>query len=185
VAKEEKIEMEGEVTEALPNTMFKVKLDNDHEVLGHISGKMRRHYIRILPRDPLCQVDDEALVLIGLLRRSLLLDQRDGFSKVFEAVFSQLLGGVVAAAVELRLGGGERVEQFALAVFLSSLRVGLRHPEGLPERPAALGHDHDHARRRGTLQNLLPLLVGEVRLSGHTSSFAWAGRPSIPNPTDR
>jgi translation initiation factor IF-1 len=49
--KEEKIEMEGEVTEALPNTMFKVKLDNDHEVLGHISGKMRRHYIRILPGD--------------------------------------------------------------------------------------------------------------------------------------
>src|SRR5213592_3364758 len=43
--------MEGEVTEALPNTMFKVKLDNDHEVLGHISGKMRRHYIRILPGD--------------------------------------------------------------------------------------------------------------------------------------
>src|SRR5688500_13769431 len=51
LGKEEKIEMEGEVTEALPNTMFKVKLDNDHEVLGHISGKMRRHYIRILPGD--------------------------------------------------------------------------------------------------------------------------------------
>src|SRR4051794_31679735 len=51
VGKEEKIEMEGEVTEALPNTMFKVKLDNDHQVLGHISGKMRRHYIRILPGD--------------------------------------------------------------------------------------------------------------------------------------
>ena len=51
VAKEEKIEMEGEVTEALPNTMFRVKLDNGHEVLGHISGKMRRHYIRILPGD--------------------------------------------------------------------------------------------------------------------------------------
>ena len=51
MAKEEKIEMEGEVTEALPNTQFKVKLDNDHEVLGHISGKMRRHYIRILPGD--------------------------------------------------------------------------------------------------------------------------------------
>ncbi len=48
---EEKIEFEGEVLEALPNTMFKVKLDNDHEVLGHISGKMRRHYIRILPGD--------------------------------------------------------------------------------------------------------------------------------------
>src|SRR6476646_2083677 len=51
MAKEEKIEMEGEVTEALPNTMFKVKLDNDHEVLGHISGKRRRHYIRIIPGD--------------------------------------------------------------------------------------------------------------------------------------
>ena len=43
--------MEGEILEALPNTMFRVKLENDHEVLGHISGKMRRHYIRILPGD--------------------------------------------------------------------------------------------------------------------------------------
>ena len=51
VGKEEKIEMEGEITEALPNTMFRVKLDNGHAVLGHISGKMRRHYIRILPGD--------------------------------------------------------------------------------------------------------------------------------------
>ena len=45
------IEAEGVVVESLPNVMFKVKLDNDHEVLGHISGKMRRHYIRILPGD--------------------------------------------------------------------------------------------------------------------------------------
>jgi len=51
VSKEEKIEMEGEILEALPNTMFRVKLENDHEVLGHISGKMRMHYIRILPGD--------------------------------------------------------------------------------------------------------------------------------------
>lgn len=49
--KEEAIELEGEVIEALPNTMFKVKLDNEHEVLAHISGKMRMHYIRILPGD--------------------------------------------------------------------------------------------------------------------------------------
>jgi len=49
--KEEAIELEGEVVEALPNTMFKVRLDNDHEVLAHISGKMRMHYIRILPGD--------------------------------------------------------------------------------------------------------------------------------------
>ena len=51
MAKEEVIEVEGEVVEALPNTMFRVKLDNGHTVLGHISGKMRRYYIRILPGD--------------------------------------------------------------------------------------------------------------------------------------
>ena len=51
MAKEEKVEFEGEVVEALPNAMFRVQLDNGHEVLGHISGKMRRHYIRILPGD--------------------------------------------------------------------------------------------------------------------------------------
>jgi translation initiation factor IF-1 len=45
------IEAEGVVLEALPNVMFKVKLDNDHEVLGHISGKMRKNYIRIMPGD--------------------------------------------------------------------------------------------------------------------------------------
>ena len=55
--KEEKIEMEGEIVEALPNTMFKVKLDNDHEVLGHISGKMREHYIRILPEGPEVKIE--------------------------------------------------------------------------------------------------------------------------------
>ena len=51
MAKEEKIEMEGEITEALPNTMFRVKLDNGHTVLGHVAGKMRRYRIRILPGD--------------------------------------------------------------------------------------------------------------------------------------
>jgi translation initiation factor IF-1 len=51
MAKEEAIEVMGEVLEALPNAMFKVELENGHEVLGHISGKMRKHYIRILPGD--------------------------------------------------------------------------------------------------------------------------------------
>jgi translation initiation factor IF-1 len=49
--KEEAIEAEGTILEALPNVMFKVELDNGHEVLGHISGKMRKHYIRIMPGD--------------------------------------------------------------------------------------------------------------------------------------
>ncbi len=51
MVKEEPIEVEGTVKEALPNAMFKVELDNGHEVLGYISGKMRKHYIRILPGD--------------------------------------------------------------------------------------------------------------------------------------
>ncbi len=51
MAKEDVIEMQGEVTENLPNATFRVKLENGHIVLGHISGKMRMHYIRILPGD--------------------------------------------------------------------------------------------------------------------------------------
>lgn len=49
--KEEKIEMEGTVIEALPATQFRVELDNDHTVLAYLSGKMRRYYIRILLGD--------------------------------------------------------------------------------------------------------------------------------------
>lgn len=51
MAKEDVIEVEGTVKEPLPNAMFKVALDNGHEVLAHISGKMRMHFIRILPGD--------------------------------------------------------------------------------------------------------------------------------------
>jgi translation initiation factor IF-1 len=49
--KEEGIQVEGTVIEPLPNAMFRVELDNGHRVLAHISGKMRMHYIRILPGD--------------------------------------------------------------------------------------------------------------------------------------
>jgi len=51
MAKEGVIEVEGVVKEALPNTTFKVELENGHEILAHSSGKMRMHYIRILPGD--------------------------------------------------------------------------------------------------------------------------------------
>ena len=51
MAKEDLIEMQGEVIENLPNATFRVKLENGHIVLGFISGKMRMHYIRILPGD--------------------------------------------------------------------------------------------------------------------------------------
>ena len=51
MAKEETIQMQGEILETLPNATFRVKLENGHIVLGHISGKMRMHYIKILPGD--------------------------------------------------------------------------------------------------------------------------------------
>jgi translation initiation factor IF-1 len=51
MAKKDAIEVEGIVREALPNAMFKVELENGHEVLAHISGKLRMHFIRILPGD--------------------------------------------------------------------------------------------------------------------------------------
>jgi translation initiation factor IF-1 len=51
MAKEDVIQMSGEIIETLPNATFRVRLENGHVVLGHISGKMRMHYIRILPGD--------------------------------------------------------------------------------------------------------------------------------------
>ncbi len=51
MAKKERIEVEGKVITVLPNTMFRVALANGHQVLAHISGKMRKHYIKILPGD--------------------------------------------------------------------------------------------------------------------------------------
>ena len=51
MGKEDILEMEGEVLENLPNATFKVKLENDHVILGYISGKMRMNYIRLLPGD--------------------------------------------------------------------------------------------------------------------------------------
>jgi len=51
MAKEDAIQMEGTVLETLPNTMFRVELENGHKVIAHISGKMRKHYIRIMTGD--------------------------------------------------------------------------------------------------------------------------------------
>ena len=54
MAKEEVIEVKGKVVEPLPNAMFQVELENGHKILAHVSGKMRMHFIRILPGDRVC-----------------------------------------------------------------------------------------------------------------------------------
>jgi translation initiation factor IF-1 len=51
MAKEEVLQMQGKVTQALANTQFRVRLENGHEIIAHIAGKMRKHFIRILPGD--------------------------------------------------------------------------------------------------------------------------------------
>ena len=51
MSKKDVIELEGVILDSLPNAMFKVKLENDHEIMAHISGKLRMHFIRILPGD--------------------------------------------------------------------------------------------------------------------------------------
>ena len=51
MSKKDVIELEGTIIDALPNAMFKVKLENDHEIIAHISGKLRMHFIRLLPGD--------------------------------------------------------------------------------------------------------------------------------------
>ncbi|MBP2028040.1 translation initiation factor IF-1 [Acetoanaerobium pronyense] len=51
MSRKDMIELEGTIIDALPNAMFKVKLENDHEIIAHISGKLRMHFIRILPGD--------------------------------------------------------------------------------------------------------------------------------------
>ena len=51
MGKEDRIELEGTILEALPNAMFKVELENEHKILAYVSGKMRTHFIRILPGD--------------------------------------------------------------------------------------------------------------------------------------
>ena len=51
MAKEKLIEVDAEIVETLPNAMFRVKLENDHEAITYVSGKMRMHYIKILPGD--------------------------------------------------------------------------------------------------------------------------------------
>jgi translation initiation factor IF-1 len=90
MAKDDVIQMQGEILENLPNATFRVKLENGHIVLGHISGKMRMHYIRILPGDKVTvdnpehdsslglewTVDDKGVIQVGYEREFEELDEK-------------------------------------------------------------------------------------------------------------
>ncbi|MBI2288096.1 MAG: translation initiation factor IF-1 [Chloroflexi bacterium] len=68
--KKETIEVEGVVAESLPNAMFRVELANGHKVLAHISGKIRMHYIRILPGDKADYLSIQVIMVAGTMRGS-------------------------------------------------------------------------------------------------------------------
>jgi translation initiation factor IF-1 len=80
MAKEDHIEMEGTVTETLPNTMFRVELDNKHIVTAHISGRMRKNYIRILTGDRVTV----QLTPYDLTKGRIIFRNRDGAGKSIE-----------------------------------------------------------------------------------------------------
>lgn len=71
MSKQDVIEVEGKVIEALPNAMFRVKLSNDHEVLAHVSGKIRMNFIRILPGDKVTiELTPYDLILLQICSRA-------------------------------------------------------------------------------------------------------------------
>ena len=77
MVKEEKIEVDGRVVEAFPNAMFKVEIEGGHTVLAHISGKMRMHYIKILPGDKVkVELSPYDLTRGGLLQGEVMMNVR-------------------------------------------------------------------------------------------------------------
>src|SRR3546814_9129205 len=70
MAKEELLEMRGQVVELLPNAMFRVRLENDHEILGHTAGKMRKNRIRVLVGDEVLRSEEHTSELQSLMRTS-------------------------------------------------------------------------------------------------------------------
>ena len=81
MAKQEPIKQEGEILEALPNAQFRVKLENGHEILAHVSGKMRMYYI-ILVVELITLVEDHIIILVGDLSLFLKI--------IFKAIFSKM-----------------------------------------------------------------------------------------------
>ena len=104
MSKQDVIEVEGKVIEALPNAMFKVKLENDHEVLAHVSGKIRMNFIRILPGDK---------VTIELTPYDLTRYIRRG-GQVWIKIFPDK--PVTAKPAETRMGSGKGSPEYWVAV---------------------------------------------------------------------
>src|SRR5215207_5847824 len=143
--------MEGEILEALPNTMFKVQLDNGHEVLGHISGKMRRHYIRILPGDrvkiELSPYDlDRGRITYRYKKESATRPRTECWNSGHEAnppadvrpgACARVAAGCLRAHRRARLGGGRRQPELPGRPVRGR---GARHgpagaPRGRPQEP--------------------------------------------------
>ena len=177
--KEEKIEMEGEILEALPNTMFKVQLDNGHEVLGHISGKMRQP---LHPHPAGGPGQDRALALRPGSRPHHLQVQVRGFRNPAPK-------GVLYPGHEANLPADIRAHGRASAAperIRPHRRAGLRCRRGLAELPGAApatlrgGGPHDRATRAAAGGPKNPYYI---RRDGHLVAFTVTS--AKPTPTRR
>src|SRR5207237_319185 len=178
--KEEKIEMTGEIVEALRNGMFRISLDNGHQTLGYTAGKMRRFRIRMNPGDrvriELSPYDLDRGRIVYRLRPG---DERDSRSPRLEdarfCVFDLETTGLATASARICEIGAVRVERLALAdTFQTLVRPGVPLPRpigaltGLPEAELARAPKIASALRR------FASFAGDAVLVAHNARFDTA-----------
>ena len=141
MAKEEQLEMEGTVIDALPNTMFRVQLDNGHIVLAHISGKMRKNYIRILKGD---KVTVE-MTPYDLTKGRITFRHKEGVFRNFSGSFSSLPRSAILRDFLSDLSSAKRktLRKERAAVFAEA--PGYRQQRQHTERRLKLKHDPPEA----------------------------------------
>src|SRR6478735_6312192 len=119
----------------------------------------RRSVLLMAAGDAVHQAPDEAAVVLDLLGARLAFEQRDGVADGLESVLLELAEGVVARVVALRPRADDLVQQLAVAVLRTRLRIRLRHRERLARHPALIGGDDDHARVHRGLADEVPFLL--------------------------
>ena len=135
MAKNDAIEVDGTVVEALPNAMFKVRLENNHEILAHISGKMRKFYIRIIPGDKVKVEMSPYDLLVEELRTAQSkfltslskLSEAHGFSWRQVRILVALSGGLDSVCMLRMLNACKEQLKFTLKQFISITEYEVRH----------------------------------------------------------
>src|SRR2546429_455780 len=139
MARKDAIEVEGKVVELLPNTMFRVELANGHRVLAHISGKMRLHFIRILPAEKRIEASLTYIYGIGLSTAKRILEQTNIDPNLrAKKLTPQQLNEIIHAITnnKIKIEGDLRRDVQSNLKRLQAINCyrGIRHRKGLPVR---------------------------------------------------